>query len=93
VRPTTRRSHAPAQGASVAAAQRAYSAQKHFLNDRRPCLLSNLRVGFEGAASISRKDWGASYNSALETGGVLIRDRIKLQFAVSAIAAHPAPEL
>jgi hypothetical protein len=29
----------------------------------------------------------------METGGMLIRDRTKLEFAVSAIAAHPAPEL
>ena len=46
----------------------------------------NLRVGFEGAATINRKDWGLSYNATLETGGVLISDRIKLEFDVSAIA-------
>ena len=45
----------------------------------------NLRVGFEGGTSISRKDWGLTYNAALETGGVLISDRIKLEFDVSAI--------
>lgn len=47
----------------------------------------NLRVGFEGAASINRKDWGLTYNAALESGGVLVSDRIKLEFDVSAIAA------
>jgi polyisoprenoid-binding protein YceI len=46
----------------------------------------NLRVGFEGAATVNRKDWGLTYNAALETGGVLISDRIKLEFDVSAIA-------
>lgn len=46
----------------------------------------NLRVGFEGSATINRKDWGLTYNAALETGGVLISDRIKLEFDVSAIA-------
>ena len=45
----------------------------------------NLRVGFEGGSSISRKDWGLVYNAALETGGVLISDKIKLEFDVSAI--------
>ncbi|MCW2791248.1 MAG: YceI family protein [Nocardioides sp.] len=45
----------------------------------------NLRIGFEGATSINRKDWGLTYNAALETGGVLISDKIKLEFDVSAI--------
>ena len=32
----------------------------------------NLRVGFEGAATINRRDWGLTWNAALETGGVLV---------------------
>lgn len=46
----------------------------------------NLRVGFEGRTSINRKDWGLSWNAALETGGVLVSEKIKLEFDVSAIA-------
>lgn len=45
----------------------------------------NLRVGFEGKAVLSRKDFGIEYNAALETGGVLISDKITLEFDVSAI--------
>src|SRR6476661_9401695 len=45
----------------------------------------NLRVGFEGAATINRKDWDLSWNAALETGGVLVSEKIKLEFDVSAI--------
>jgi polyisoprenoid-binding protein YceI len=45
----------------------------------------NLRVGFEGATSINRKDWGLAWNAALETGGVLVSEKIKLEFDVSAI--------
>ncbi|MCW2598389.1 MAG: hypothetical protein JWM02_218 [Frankiales bacterium] len=45
----------------------------------------NLRAGFEGKASLSRKDWGLTYNAALETGGVLISDKVNLEFDVSAI--------
>jgi polyisoprenoid-binding protein YceI len=45
----------------------------------------NLRVGFEGATSINRKDWGLTWNAALETGGVLVSEKIKLEFDVSAI--------
>jgi polyisoprenoid-binding protein YceI len=45
----------------------------------------NLRAGFEGKASLNRKDWGITYNAALETGGVLVSDKIHLEFDVSAI--------
>ena len=46
----------------------------------------NLRIGFEGQATLSRKDWGLSWNAALETGGFLVSDKIKLDFDISAIA-------
>jgi len=45
----------------------------------------NIRVGFEGSTAINRGDWGLSFNAALETGGVLISEKIKLEFDVSAI--------
>ncbi|MFD2284472.1 YceI family protein [Streptomyces lusitanus] len=45
------------------------------------------RVGFEGAATIDRTDWGLSYNAALETGGVLIGEKVKLTFDISAVKA------
>jgi polyisoprenoid-binding protein YceI len=45
----------------------------------------NVRVGFEGAVTISRKDYGITWNAALETGGVLVSDKIVLEFEVSAI--------
>jgi polyisoprenoid-binding protein YceI len=45
----------------------------------------NLRVGFEGSVVINRKDWGITWNAALETGGVLVSDKITLEFEVSAI--------
>ncbi|AJE42673.1 YceI family protein [Streptomyces nodosus] len=45
----------------------------------------NERVGFEGKAEILRSDWGLTWNAALETGGVLVSDKIKLAFDISAI--------
>ena len=45
----------------------------------------NLRAGFEGKAVINRSDWGISFNAALETGGVLVSDKITLEFDISAI--------
>jgi len=47
----------------------------------------NQRVGFEGSVTVNRKDWGLSWNAALETGGVLVSEKVKLEFDVSAIAA------
>ena len=46
----------------------------------------NLRAGFEGSTTINRKDWGLTWNAALETGGVLVSEKIKLEFDVSAVA-------
>ena len=45
----------------------------------------NLRAGFEGSVVINRKDYGITWNTALETGGVLVSDKITLEFDVSAI--------
>ncbi|GAX51655.1 YceI family protein [Streptomyces olivochromogenes] len=45
----------------------------------------NERVGFEGKAEILRSEWGLTWNAALETGGVLVSDKIKLTFDISAI--------
>lgn len=47
----------------------------------------NMRVGFEGETTINRKDWGLTWNAALETGGVLVSEKVKLEFDISAIAA------
>jgi polyisoprenoid-binding protein YceI len=45
----------------------------------------NQRVGFEGSVTISRKDYGITWNAALETGGVLVSDKVTLEFEISAI--------
>ncbi len=45
----------------------------------------NIRVGFEGKTTINRSDWGMTFNAALETGGMLVSDKIKLEFDISAI--------
>lgn len=45
----------------------------------------NQRVGFEGTATVNRTDWGLTWNAALETGGVLVSDKVTLTFDVSAI--------
>jgi polyisoprenoid-binding protein YceI len=50
----------------------------------------NTRVGFEGDITIDRTEWNLSFNAALETGGVLVSEKVKLEFDVSAIANVPA---
>lgn len=45
----------------------------------------NTRVGFEGGVTVERSDWGLSFNAKLDTGGVLVSEKIKLEFDVSAI--------
>ena len=45
----------------------------------------NLRVGFEGSVTINRGDWDLKWNSPLETGGVLVSEKVTLEFDVSAI--------
>ncbi|MDH6704844.1 polyisoprenoid-binding protein YceI [Kitasatospora sp. MAA19] len=45
------------------------------------------RVGFEGSAVLDRTAFGLTYNAALETGGVLIGEKVKLSFDISAVKA------
>src|SRR5690242_7922585 len=45
----------------------------------------NLRAGFEGSVTINRGDWGLAFNAALETGGVLVSEKVTLEFDISSI--------
>ncbi|NUP75663.1 MAG: YceI family protein [Sinomonas sp.] len=47
--------------------------------------MGNLRAGFEGSRRIDRKDFGVNWNAALDSGGVLVSDRILLEFEISAV--------
>lgn len=44
-----------------------------------------LRVGLEGKRRIDRKDWGVTWNTKLDSGGVLVSDKITLEFEVALI--------
>jgi polyisoprenoid-binding protein YceI len=46
----------------------------------------NARVGFEGEVTINRKDFGLNWNAALETGGFLVGDEVKISVSLQAIA-------
>jgi polyisoprenoid-binding protein YceI len=45
----------------------------------------NERLGFDGKAVVNRKDWGITFNAALDTGGVMISDNVTLEIEVSAV--------
>jgi polyisoprenoid-binding protein YceI len=45
----------------------------------------NIRVGFTATASINRKDFGLTWNQALETGGVLVADKVDIEIELEAI--------
>lgn len=53
----------------------------------------NLRAGLEGTRRIDRKDWGVTWNTTLDSGGVLVSDKITLEFELSLIKnlAEAAP--
>lgn len=43
------------------------------------------RVGFEGSTTINRKDFGLTWNTSLDNGGVLVSEKITLDFDISAV--------
>ncbi|ADD42141.1 YceI family protein [Stackebrandtia nassauensis] len=49
----------------------------------------NRRIGLEGTATLNRRDFGVNFQAALETGGVLVSDKINLEFDISAIQQKP----
>ena len=47
----------------------------------------NTKVGFSFEGTINRKDYGMEYNAALETGGVLIGEKVKIAIDIEAAEA------
>ena len=47
----------------------------------------NTRLGFEGGGTINRKDWGVNWNAVLDGGGVMVSERVNLEFDVEAVKA------
>jgi polyisoprenoid-binding protein YceI len=52
----------------------------------------NQKVGFEGRTTINRKDWGLTWNAAMEAGGVMVGDRVKLALDVEAVKRRDGQE-
>ena len=45
----------------------------------------NDRIGFEAESSLNRKDYGLHWNAALETGGFLVGDDVKISLEIQAV--------
>jgi polyisoprenoid-binding protein YceI len=45
----------------------------------------NTRIGASATTKIKRSDFGLTWNAALETGGILLGDDLKIELEVSAI--------
>jgi polyisoprenoid-binding protein YceI len=45
----------------------------------------NTRSGWDGTATLNRRDWGLVWNAALETGGFLVSDKVKLVLEIAAV--------
>ena len=45
------------------------------------------RIAFSAATEIDREDWGLTWNVALETGGVLVGKKVRIELNVQAVAA------
>lgn len=43
------------------------------------------RLGFEGSTTVNRKDFGLTWQTALDNGGVLVSEKINLNFDISAV--------
>ena len=50
----------------------------------------NTRIGLSASTKIKRSDFGLTWNAALETGGVLVGDEVKIELEISAIRAEAA---
>ena len=47
----------------------------------------NVKAGFTAEAEISRKSFGLEWNAALETGGVVVGDAVKITLEIEAVKA------
>jgi len=49
------------------------------------------RAGANATTDIDRREWGLQWNQALETGGVLVGNKVKIEIDVQAVKQVPVP--
>lgn len=47
----------------------------------------NVKAGFEAKTEINRTDFGLTWNAALEAGGVLVGEKVKIELDIQAVKA------
>ena len=52
--------------------------------------MGNEKMGLETSLTLNRKDFGLVWNRALESGGVLVGEEVRVQIAIEANKAKPA---
>jgi polyisoprenoid-binding protein YceI len=45
-----------------------------------------MRAGFETETTLNRKDFGLNWNAALEAGGFLVGDEVKVTLQIQGVA-------
>ena len=51
-----------------------------------------LRAGFEGTRRVDRREWGLEWQVPLDTGGVLVSERVTMEFEISVVKVPQTPE-
>jgi polyisoprenoid-binding protein YceI len=46
-------------------------------------------LGFSASTEIDREEWGLTYNQVLETGGVMVGKKVRIELNVEAVARSP----
>ena len=49
--------------------------------------MGDERIAFSAAADVDREDWGLTWNVALESGGLLVGKKVRIELNVQAVAA------
>lgn len=55
------------------------------LNGFGPDAYGGTRAGFSATAEINRRDFGVDFNAAMETGGVVVSDKVTIQLEIEAV--------
>lgn len=48
-------------------------------------MMGKQRIAVEGKLSVNRRDWGLTWDKALETGGLIVSNEVTIEFAVEAV--------
>ena len=49
--------------------------------------MGDERIAFSAATDVDREDWGLTWNVALETGGMLVGRKVRIELNVQAVAS------